>query len=234
MSEEAIYSNCQLLSMDGELLSYIGKRRMEWYLKKEIAVRKSDTAIQLLFKHGGKANQPKLYTEVRANICVVCGGDQKLTKHHIVPYMFKKHFPLKYKNRTSFDVAILCVKCHETYERIADAFKQSLMDQYKVAYNNRPRELSAASTLLNHGHHLPDEVYLEMAYSLPEGVSDDPESLRTFIANHESAGRSASELLVSKLPTIDEFIIAWRKHFVQHAAPKYMPPSWLNEIEFTY
>lgn len=231
---EQMYSNCRLLSKDGELLSYIGKRRMDWYLKKGLAVQKSHNEIQLVFIHRGRATQPKLYTEIRKNMCVVCGGQDELTKHHIVPYSFKKHFPLRYKNRTSFDVAVLCVDCHENYERHADKFKKELMDQHGVTQKSRPYELGIANTLLYHKDSLPDEVYLKMLYSLPEGVTDDPASLKAFIDSYENIEHNISQLLISKIPVIEDFIIAWRKHFVQFAQPKHMPESWYEEINFVY
>jgi hypothetical protein len=229
-----MYSNCKLFSKDGELLSYIGKRRMDWYLKKGLATQISQSEIRLLFTHSCRAAQPKLYTEVRKNMCVVCGGQNSLTKHHIVPYAFKKHFPLRYKNRTSFDVAILCTECHESYERHADKFKKELMKQYGVTQKSRPYELRIANTLLYHKDSLPYDVYLKMLYSLPEGVTDDPASLEAFINSYEDIDHNINQLLVSKVPVIDDFIIAWRKHFVEYAQPKYMPDSWHEEIEFVY
>lgn len=231
---ELMYSNCRLLAKDGELLSYIGRRRLEWYLKKGLAVSRGPNEIQLLFEHRGKDTQPKLYTEIRKNMCVVCGGDQNLTKHHIVPYSFKKHFPMKYKNRTSFDVAVLCTDCHESYERHADKFKKELMEQHGVAQRSRPYELGIANTLLYHKASLPDDVYLEMLYKLPAGVTDEPESLKAFIDSYEGTGPNVSEQLVSRLPAISEFIVAWRKHFVEYAKPRYMPDSWYEEIDFVY
>lgn len=234
MSDTVIYSNCKLLSIDGELLSYIGKRRMEWYLKKGLANSISDTEIQLIFNHSGKNIQPKLYTEVRDNICVVCGGNENLTKHHIVPYAFKRYFPLKYKNRTSFDVAVLCVDCHENYERHAYNFKKELMDKYGVSQSNKPYELGIATTLLKHRGDLPDEVHKTLSARLPVGIADSSESLETFIKSFNGKKQNVSELLVTAVPVISDFIIAWRKHFVEFAQPKYMPASWHEEIEFVY
>lgn len=233
MKPNTIYSNCKLFSINGEFLSYISARRMEWYLKKNLAEKLSDTEIQLLFEHSGKASQPKLYTEIRENLCVVCGAKENLTKHHIVPYAFKKHFPLNYKNRTSFDVAVLCIECHESYERHADELKKDLLNGYEVSAS-KPYELGIANTLLYHRDSLPDEVYLRMAYQLPNGVADSDENLRAYIDGFSFDKKNPSEELVKKLESIGDFIITWRKHFVQYAQPKHMPQSWYDEIEFVY
>lgn len=232
MSE--LYSNYQLLSQDGTVLAYIASKRRDWYLKKGLAEAVSDTAIRLLFKHKSAGAQPKIYAESREAICVVCGTVSDLTKHHVVPYSFKRYFPLIYKAHTSFDVVVLCEKCHNAYEKVANELKKDLFDQYNVASKLRPKEVGVASTLIKHGDRLPPIIRERLEKQLPEGVAESKTALIEYIQNFSYDKGNPHEEVVKSLASIEDFIILWRKHFVEVMQPQFLSQSWLDEIEFMY
>lgn len=230
-----MYSNCRMLSVDGELLSHISRKRMDWYLKRNLAVALGESEIQLTFKHKGSTeNQPKIYTEQRANICVVCASTSNLTWHHIVPYAYKKHFPEINKNYSSFDVAVLCLTCHETYEKHATAFKKELFVKYDVDTKKKTKARAIANTLLKHGDKITDETRTRLISNLPADVPLDPAGLQDFVEKFNESILDPNKELVSKIESIDDFIISWRTHFVEYANPKHMSESWHEEIDMKY
>ncbi|KAJ4457155.1 hypothetical protein PAPYR_7449 [Paratrimastix pyriformis] len=53
-------------------------------------------------------------------------GPTALTKHHIVPYLYRHYFPHALKAHLSHDVVLLCHACHERYEQHADCLKTTI------------------------------------------------------------------------------------------------------------
>ena len=104
LTSDRLYGNCQILHPDGSLMCYCAMRKINWYLKRNLATQISNNpvVIKLNFQPKGKGNADNpFYLQERRNICVVCGTQENLTKHHCVPYCFRKHFPNEYKSHTS-------------------------------------------------------------------------------------------------------------------------------------
>lgn len=75
------------------------------------------------------------YKQVLENKCVCCGTTEYLTKHHVIPYMYRRLFHEKFKGNSHHDVLPLCYQCHQDYELIADKFKIELSYEYNVPEN---------------------------------------------------------------------------------------------------
>ena len=69
------------------------------------------------------------------NKCVCCGQSTNLTRHHVVPYMYRKNFHNKFKDHSHHDVLPVCYECHRKYELEADNYKLELAYQYGVPIN---------------------------------------------------------------------------------------------------
>lgn len=109
---------------EGFSMFYCDDKKAKWYLRKNLAEIVDERKIKLLFKPNGPGEDPSV--RLTKNItCVCCNSQTSLTKHHIVPTQYRKQLPLKYKEHYSYDVVLLCKKCHESYERKADVFKKN-------------------------------------------------------------------------------------------------------------
>src|SRR5271154_4010708 len=99
-----MYDNCRLYGPDGLFMAFCDKKRFNWYLKKGLANQIDDKSIQLNFspKGTGCSERGQYLKTPRQSICVVCGTDKDLTKHHVVPTRFRKHFPVEIKSHASF------------------------------------------------------------------------------------------------------------------------------------
>ncbi|KAJ2454816.1 hypothetical protein EV183_001235 [Coemansia sp. RSA 2336] len=125
--EKAIYSNCRVLDIDGELLFRASHKKLEWYLSRNLADRIDDSTIQLNFanKGNGRKDQP-FYLQDMPNNCTVCGTTGSLTMHHVVPHQYRTFMDESIKSRSSHDLLPTCTTCHDKYERHAVRFKKHL------------------------------------------------------------------------------------------------------------
>lgn len=114
------YSNVAVINQNGQLLSSIGERKYQWFLKKNLAI---ETKCPEGFKKAIKLNylvkNPRILKHnllPRQNHCVVCGAKEKLSLHHVVPLFIKTHFPVFHKEHTGQWCILCCRDCHDKAE----------------------------------------------------------------------------------------------------------------------
>lgn len=108
------------------------KKRAEWYIKKGLANTINDNKIQLTFIPNGNGfpeNDKFGMNEIKLR-CVVTGKEDELQKHHVVPYCYRRHFPIEFKSKNHHDVVFMHYKAHEEYEIHATQFKKILSYAY--------------------------------------------------------------------------------------------------------
>ncbi|KAK9701436.1 hypothetical protein K7432_011715 [Basidiobolus ranarum] len=169
--QKQIYENYQVFSKEGVLLFRCNQKRLEWYHSRGLAQYIDDKSIRLNFetKGTGRAGD-EFYLEDQENICVVCGGINKLSLHHVVPDMYRRHMPECIKSRSSFDLLPLCLNCHDEYEKFAMQYKKSLVKKYLAPLEgtgwtlypeNRPVSRAAAA-LIKSRDKIPPSRILEL------------------------------------------------------------------------
>ena len=103
-----IYGNCKILAPDGKLMCRCLEKRVNWYLNRHLAqiVDNDPLTIQLNFKPSGNGSTHQDLKTIRENICVVCGDNNlsHLTKHHTIPYEYRRYFPDELKSHNSIYV----------------------------------------------------------------------------------------------------------------------------------
>ena len=108
--DRKIYGNYQVLSPDGHLMFRCDEKKANWYIKRNLAeiISNDPLIVKLKFQPKGLGNHNKKYgLSVIENICVVCGSDEFLTRHHVVPTCYRKFFPLEKKSHNFHDVLSL-------------------------------------------------------------------------------------------------------------------------------
>ena len=255
LQHEHLYGNCIMLAPDGQTLCLCDQKKIDWYLSRNLAVlvNENPKTIQLTFvpKGNGKADYP-YYTSEKKNICVCCSSCFELTKHHCVPRCFRKYFPKEYKSHSCHDVVLLCKVCHVKYEEFAQQLKKKLINEYcvkktpplklwcgtpnRLSQQNKElyKAISASNALLNY-----NKIPLQRIQILEQRVKDylkkdiitedDLKSilLQDLIIPVDNFGKT----IVEKLIDIPEFIVMWRRHFVDIMKPKYLPEFWDVEYE---
>ena len=221
-----------MYSIEDEFLAHVDIKRMNWYLDRDLAVIVNEKDFKLTFK--SKATKRDTNTEYYKleleNKCVVCGTEEELTKHHVVPTQYRKYLPMEYKSKSSFDVLCICLDCHHEYEIIADMLKLELLVKYDL--ENHQKDITKLksywNTLENHSEHIPADRRDEMIEYLETYFNAPVEEILTDEAFCEF--ESTTSLLMKNITAYRAFVIMWRKHFIEHADPQHLPQEWFDEI----
>lgn len=175
------YSNCKIYAPNMKLMCVNSEKKGRWYVEKTGAIimsLKEDgtlAEIKLTFepKGFGYDEDDVFGLSIQETRCVVSGERdiKKLTKHHIVPISYRRHFPLEYKSRNHHDVVYITEDMHDEYERIGNIFRDELAKKYgSMTYNEATahftkmmdsphvRKLKQVKGYLNAINEYPDEL----------------------------------------------------------------------------
>jgi len=238
-----LYENCKVKNLAGDVIFFCSTKRAKWYLNSLLAtvITESPLEIQLNFETKGDGNVgDKFYLQHRKNLCVVCGAVEELTRHHVIPYAFRKFLPGNIKNHSYHDILLLCVTCHESYEQHAYDLKIKLGEEYdapvdgvithgdnnKEAHIDRHKARGYARTLLKYADKIPAERRDILIAHIKKTMGAEADL--KFVAEMplEMDVKVQGEIIVSKLVNIDEFLHRWRQHFIDTMKPRYMPEYW--------
>jgi hypothetical protein len=238
------YGNCKVFSPTDVLMFLCNPAKIRWYLKRNLAVPIEDPdglAIKLLFEPKGLGyfdDSDDYFYKPKENKCVCCGtADYSvLTKHHIVPYWYRKWMPDIYKNHNSYDVVMLCRICHDKYEIEAAKLKIDLFIRYQIELKGACKfkvfEIKGyAGTMLQHFDKLPESKFDIMSDAIEEylgrpWLDQDLEKLSNLKIEEDKNYFNPAKLLVDKIIDLDEFIKMWRQHFIDNLNPQFMPDGW--------
>lgn len=235
------YGNCQVQNLDGHHIFNCGPKKSKWYLSRGLAevIQDYPQIIKLNFTLNGEGHRGDPYfLQHRENICVVCGTTERLTKHHILPRCYRSYLNESIKNYNSYDILPLCYECHETYETHANVYKRELFaalnikkEKAMVISPEIRKVRSTAFALLNYNSIPPErrEVLLDYIrkYYGKDNISDEDLRLAADLEkNVRIEYRTESEIVVDNIVDVEAFVIGWRKHFVTHTNPRYMPQHW--------
>lgn len=252
--DRKIYGNCQVV-YDGILMFRCEKKRADWYLKTldrqtgepigEL-VSEDPYTVKLKFKPKGLGNHNKEFglTEM-SNKCVSCGTEEYLTRHHVVPYCYRKFFPLSLKSHNFHDVLAMCVSCHEKYERSADKLKEQLSIEYNAPINGETtgskdliKFTKIATTLLKDDlTKVPRLRVRKMKRSLKKKFKIDRLTKKKLEEISKTqvtiTKRTHGEIVMSCVTNIQQFVEMWRRHFVESSDCPFLPKNWSvkNKLE---
>ncbi|XVF43375.1 hypothetical protein PTKIN_Ptkin02bG0035300 [Pterospermum kingtungense] len=131
-----VYHNCRIYANDGRLLCYCDRRKLEWYLSRELAKLVDDDppAIMLLFEPKGRPEDEDndFYIQSKKNICVGCGEGNHYLRYRVIPSCYRIHFPEHLKSHRSHDIVLLCVDCHEIAHASAEKYKKRISAEFGI------------------------------------------------------------------------------------------------------
>jgi hypothetical protein len=242
-----IYDNCKVLNPNGDLMFRCLKKKINWYLKRNLAVviDNDPLTIQLNFVPKGKGELNESLLHVRENKCVVCGDIklENLTKHHLIPYEFRKHFPIKMKEHNSSFIVPLCEECHRIYEKMASKRKLEISEQFNIGktFKEERRQVKGMiKYLIKNRESIPEEGIVNLKNKIKKYLSifdikltDDDfnsdEKIRSYLSLLPIKEEAFGEEVVKRCNDIEEFSNSWVKHFIETMHPLFIP-SVLNEI----
>jgi len=250
------YSNWKMLDMDGQPMCMCGEDRADWYIKRGLAklVSKHPPVFQLTFIPHGPGHRDhgaEYFLSEKESICVVCGSTE-VTRHHVVPYQYRRYLPLEYKSRRSHDILLLCLEHHEEYERHSLELQRVIAKRYGIEagpLKNEGREIAIkvgmiSRTLLS--RKLKDKIPAERRAELTRWVAlhlghdpDDGDLMDLYLTAlslkhrrtlpEETHGYRVAQKLIEE-GTIEDFVIEWRQHFIDKMKPAYLPIGWTVDL----
>jgi len=246
LRKRPIYGNCKVLAPDGELMFRCLEKKANWYLDRNLAIIIDDDplTIQLNFEPNGRGEKTEYLKSIRKNKCVVCGEEdlEVLTKHHLIPYEYRRHFPYKLKSHNSGYVVPICISCHEKYERDhANVLKVKLASEFGAPKNGNTNKRYHAEkhilALLRHRDRMPEkrlkyvqELFVktmaDAGIETNESIFDDKaleNYLEFFKSNDETVDNRHGKQVVDNCPDLEAFSQSWIKHFLDSMNPKFMP-----------
>lgn len=248
MNINRTYGNERVYAPGGKLLFLTTVKRTKWYLDRNLADKVSDGIILNFEPNGNQYDGDNYHLSTKENRCVVCGVNELslLTKHHIIPTVYRKHFPIEAKSRNSHDVVIICTTCHREYEIDAAKFKEQLSIEYDVPNHNEfmnekreyavneKRIMCIANTLLTKSDKLPydKKISLEIQLEMLSGLNLVDVGLEFFIKSKkhlkeiDKMNDEQGLKLIEKVKDLQEFAERWRQHFLDIAEPQFMPIGW--------
>lgn len=238
IAQSKTYENFGMLHPDGKLMCYCKSKRAHWYVNHNLATWIDSYNFKLNFIPNGygKSDDP-YYVQSLENRCVVCGSEENLNKHHVVPYVFRSRFPIEYKESNHHDILVTCVACHENYELHATKYKLELAKELGLSFNlnvdpqieENKKILSARRILNKLNNHLivnknnePCSIPMEKLLILQNKASQEIKEEQK--VNVIWADKIVENILSNN--TILEFVCSWRNHFLIHTKPKYLPKHW--------
>ncbi|EGG20780.1 3'-5' exonuclease domain-containing protein [Cavenderia fasciculata] len=134
-----LYDNCLMFAQDGEtLLCNISKKKVEWYLSRNLATKFCDDPIKIKLTFTPKGNghaEDKYYLSNKTNNCCVCGSGKQLMRHSIVPHSYRQYLPVRVKSHSSHDVVLLCCDCHLHVNRRIHLMRMMIANEYGIEYD---------------------------------------------------------------------------------------------------
>ncbi|KAJ9457977.1 Protein RRP6-like 3 [Diplonema papillatum] len=127
-----VYSNCLILAPDGEPLVCTDEKKAQWYVQSQRAVvveKVPRLVIRLTFEPVGRNTT----AEVIENICVACGAEKELKKHHVVPLSYRKQFPRHRKEHQPHDIVLCCARCAAVCKEPYRALREQLEKEHRAA-----------------------------------------------------------------------------------------------------
>lgn len=146
-----LYDNCKLLAPDGDLLCCCDHSKAEWYVKKGLGIQVESEpvyTVQLNFEPAGRAvaEVGEFYRSEKVNRCVVCGSEDNLVRKNVVPHEYRKFFPTILKDKTSHDIVLLCITCHQRSNISDNITRIKLQEKCKAPLEGEMNEENVEAT----------------------------------------------------------------------------------------
>lgn len=239
----ALYGNVHFQGPHGETMFHGDSEKALWYLNRGLVdvVSHAPPVLRFRFSPGGKGHiGDDYYLAGKANRCVVCGSEEGLSRHHVVPSVYRRHLPAEVKDHSHHDVLLLCLGCHERYEGEANRLKAELGTEFGMPLHGlrgerdraRGRAISLAQALRRHPGRIPaarqDEMRRIIGAWLGKSPVDDAdiEAVALLECDEDGVAVEHGRQVVEQSGDVEAFVRRWREHFLRTMNPAYLPDHW--------
>ena len=244
--KKSIYGPWIVQSPSGETMFRCADKKAKWYLKRNLAVviPENSHVIRFTFDPKGTGHIGDNYNlNEMANKCVCCGDEDidSLTKHHVVPYFYRRAFPENLKNYNFHDILPMCGECHREYEKCSWSLRQQLALRYdaplavkKQIDKDKHFAKKYANAILKYGDKMPivrkEQLYDHLKKHLKKSNISEEDLMSCMeeerVDNKEYVRHG--EIVIKKIgvENLQGFVEMWRSHFIINAKPQFLPKNW--------
>lgn len=225
-------------------------KKAQWYLEKNLGeiVCNDPLTVRLHFE---PANRPlsenNYYLQEKENVCVVCGCDKDYVRKFVIPFEYRKFFPVLLKDHSSHDILLLCLPCHKKSCDFDITLRQQLAQECHAPLESGPgaktvldhdlqKVRSAARALKGNKSSIPEARVHELKKVLTDfyGVDELTEEVldqasvidaRQTVTDFVPHGRRVVDHMLQNDGLL-AFQARWRQHFLDTMRPQYLPPFW--------
>lgn len=244
------FDNGVMLAPDGEILCRSSIKRLQWYVKRNLAdlVVENPYTIKLKFEPKARQRLGGYSSDGIKNYCVVCRKEEGLSRHHIIPYCYTRHMSDKDKQHAGYNIVLLCREHHDIYETIAFEKKSVLAKEYgypckRIDDDVDLRVRKHAATICYKSEKIPEHNINLIRKKIADFFEVELDKVTVDFCKDVANGKilpvqpyiNHAEFIVSKLDTeekMNDFKIMWRKHFIETLNPKYLPNYWDLELGY--
>jgi hypothetical protein len=247
MNPARAYGNIPIFSPDGILMFNTNERKLKFYLAHNLA-EPYQAGYRLTFTPNGLGHHDKstehLLAYPRKNQCVV-SGDQDLsllTRHHIVPVLFRKWMP-EYIKSVNYQYVVLVRKdLHYKYTLEEQKYYKNIAEMFGVTDFEETLFLHASEivkkrkfsgTLLKYSHLIPKESLkvLQQKFSAYTGLEPNFENYKAVFQEvmdtekryYKNADYNFGKKVIDKVTDYPAFEKLWLDHFIATMHPKFLP-----------
>jgi len=157
--------------------------------------------------------EDNFYIADRVNKCVVCGAIDNYTRFHVVPSLYRVHFPDVLKSHRSHDIVLLCFKCHERASQFQDHGKRQIAEEYGIPLieHHEPKIINFriqaikkwAVSIVNAGKGIPKDRMTVLIRSLQEDLNfllqntdNIPEIIQKFVQKDPEGAEAEEDTII--------------------------------------
>jgi hypothetical protein len=248
MKPQNAYGNIPFFSPGGILMFKGNERKVNFY-KKNNLIESYENGFRLLFEPKGlgynkSEHGSQLLSIFRENKCVVSGEEDVavLTRHHIVPVLFRKWMPEELKSNSFQLIVFIRTDLHGHYTKEEQKFYLEVEKKYNVTgfqdtiffhEENFLKKKACVNTLLKYSHLIPSErlQVIKTQFEFYTGidanitnyqiVSDEIKAIKK--KYYKNADYNFGKCVVEKVTDFKEFEKMWFDHFISTMKPRFLP-----------
>jgi len=223
------------------------EKRAQFYIERRLVTCAPENPKHFTFKEAPPGygfyhtTLHEYHLRPKINQCVVCGAEKQLTKHHVLPVIFQRHYPNERGDAgvRSHDLLLLCLDCHQMYEQdFANPVREEMAQQYGANRHhlhetnvNLSRVVQTAKTLTR--GNIPVAVQHELLSRIKSYFGDEPTdkdvaqlAKLTWKDTTRVAKRADLGKKVTAVWDLGELRKFWRRHFIESMKPQFLPEGW--------
>lgn len=251
MKQKNAYGSIKFYSPEGIFMFYSNGGRFNFYMKNNL-IEKYEDGYKLKFepKGLGNADAPdrKNFCFSRENKCVISGNTNlaHLNRHHIVPTIFRKWMPEKYKSFNHKFIVMVDEKLHSRYGKfeikfLTEVSKMFLINPPEFKINDTPlfKGQNAGKALLFYEEKILKSANgqqkvaaLKENFMYNTGLEPTKENYELMLLKRDAIKKEHAEFgktVMEKVTDYEAFELMWLKHFVDTMNPQFLPPE-LKEL----